>query len=409
MTLFPRTKLIGVASLIFLCACGHSTPLARKVLIESAGPLYSGPDGEVQLGGLSDLIFSGDEAEGDMLTFYSITDRGPNGKELGEGRDTQRPFLFPSFTPQILKISYSKATQRARLVATYPLINIDGSQVSGLPNVSPLVAKEHFDETPITVKGEILNFDPWGLDPEALAKDDKGFFWLGEEYGPSLLKVSPEGKILNRWYPATRNLKKLRGGVDNLPPFLAERKSNRGFEALVWTEKKTLLLFLQSGVPSQDKAEDFHNWVPILEFDPLSETAVGLYFYPLDPRGGKIGAATRTPDGFVVVLEQNGKTDKKAWQRIFTIDLKSADNLIAASLSADAKWKIPPATRPVKKAEFLNLSALGLSPFEKLEGLSVLPSGGVFIVNDNDFGLFETAEDEAAKSFLFEIKKGRSF
>ncbi|KHD89273.1 MAG: hypothetical protein OM95_04330, partial [Bdellovibrio sp. ArHS] len=371
---------------------------AEKILIHSEKPLFANSEGQVLLGGLSDLVYSAAESNKDKKIFYSVTDRGPNGKEKGGKKTPERAFLHPAYNPQILKFEFKN--KRVELVQSIGLkvkvtLKPEPILITGLPNVNPLSNKTGADETPTDSKGTVLNFDAIGLDPEGLALDEQKNFWVSEEYGPSLLKVNSAGVVQKRWLPKGSSTE--RTGIQELPSFYAKRKLNRGFEALVFTPQKTLLVFLQSGVPHLDK-----DLAPILEFDPVQEKTVGVYFYSLSKEGGKIGAATLGLDGRIWVLEQNGKVGKKAWQRVFAIDRTPATNVVKEALASE-DFKIPPKTKPVEKNEVLNLTEKGLQDFEKLEGLSVDPEGFIYVVNDNDFGVHDS--EVRAQNYLFVIKK----
>lgn len=371
------------ALFLLTASCGHREILreappraATKTEIQSQIHLYKKGNKMQGLGGLSDLVYAAAESNPEKLFFYSLTDRGPNGKSQGEGENLRREFLLPDFTPQILKISYDVRLKTAELVGRIPLRR-NGKTLTGLPTR---------EETPLDSKGKILSRDPLGIDPEALAQDAKGHFWIGEEYGPDLLKVSATGEILGRWTPGK-----------GLPAFLAARELNRGFEAITLTAQKTLLLFLQSEVPGHQ-----NKLVPIVEFDPVQEKTIGLAFYPLDPAGGKIGSATLGPEGKVFVLEQNGKQGERAWQKVFALDFSAATKDLS-SLDAPGIWKTPAGTVPVQKTERFDLAKMGLSSFEKLEGLAWTGEQGFAVVNDNDFEV-PTAQGEKIGNFLIFVK-----
>ncbi|NJL23709.1 MAG: esterase-like activity of phytase family protein [Calothrix sp. SM1_5_4] len=169
--------------------------------------------------------------------------------------------------------------------------------------------------------------------------------------------------------------------MKGLPEFLRRRDANRGFEAMAWTAKRTLLLFLQSPLGA-------HGLIPVVEFSPAEEKTVGLYFYRPSPQGGKLGDAALLPDGRILLIEQNGKTGKKAWQKLVAVSLDGADNLIGAALAAGEKFDPPAAdVKTMARSEVVDLSAQGFSRYEKLEGLALSPSGEPLIVNDNDFGI----------------------
>ncbi len=376
-----------------LSACVHKTPQRlltpenQTIAITTTEPLYQSQTGTVELGGLSDLVLDSAQSTEKNWVFYSMTDRGPNGKPKGPKKSAKRPFLVPDFSPQILKINFDLETQKAQVVERLPITRPDGTPASGLPLARSGNGIQ--DEVAVDTKNKDLKLDLWGMDPEGLAKDSDGFFWMAEEYGPSLLKVSAQGKILKRW--------SARDNPSTLPSFLALRKINRGFEAITWTEKGNLLLFLQSELPTQD----YKNFAPVVEFDPKTEKTVGLYFYPLSKEGGKIGAATQAHNKEIFVLEQSGDTGTKAWQKVFKIDLAGAHSVLNEDALSKRDWKIPAGTPALVKTEVADLAST-LNAYEKLEGMTFDPQGRFVIVNDNDFGV---NPENNVKSFLFFIPR----
>lgn len=370
----------------------------ERLLIQDSRPLHEDRTGQVLLGGLSDLVYSSGESNAEVMIFYAITDRGPNKKTIGPKNLPQRPFVFPEFVPQIVKLEYQVRGHEVRVVERRPLIKPDSKNVRGLPNTAVLRGGMTVDEQPVDTKNQILALDPWGLDPEGLALDDQGYFWLAEEYGPSLLKVAPDGKVIKRWYPQGKDI--LRGGQPELPAFLSRRYLNRGFEAAVWLKGGKLLLFLQSELPASSEKM----WAPVVEFDTIKEITTAIYFYPLSKEGGKIGAASLDSSGKIYLLEQNGKTGAQAWQRIFELQLANATNVLKEAQAQGLSYRVSERTVPIHKRESVNLMELGLQDFEKLEGLSLLSEQEMYILNDNDFDV-EGKADDASKSYIFRLKR----
>ena len=55
-----------------------------------------------------------------------------------------------------------------------------------------------------------LNYDPNGMDPEGIAVDKQGNFWISDEYGPFIAKFSKKGQLIQKLQPgngSTRSLK----------------------------------------------------------------------------------------------------------------------------------------------------------------------------------------------------------
>jgi hypothetical protein len=175
-------------------------------------------------------------------TVWAIADRGPNLKIKPAieryGLEHLKPLKKvdgakimprPDIGPTICQLRLQGNT--VRLVRRIPLRGVSGRAISGLPIPSGAAAVEPaFDLT-----GAGLGTDPSGADTEAIVALSDGTFWVGDEYGPSLLHVGPEGHVLQRWVP--KGLEKPLKGADYvvkgvLPAIALRRRINRGFEGL---------------------------------------------------------------------------------------------------------------------------------------------------------------------------------
>ncbi|RYZ78336.1 MAG: hypothetical protein EOP06_29240, partial [Proteobacteria bacterium] len=75
------------------------------------------------------------------------------------------------------------------------------------------------------------------------------------------------------------------------------------------------------------------------------------------------------PDGSFLVIEQNSVAGEKAIHNIYRVTPGNDGEL-------------------VKKTLLVNLVELGLSNFEKVEGLALVDNKTLALVTDNDFALF---------------------
>lgn len=301
---------------------------------------------EVFLGGFSGLSFNKKEA-GEYY-FQTITDRGPNGWP----NEKDRPFLLPEFSPRIINLK-TTANNTLEIVKQIPLIKKNGKPMTGLPNVRT-------EENPVDVFGFTYSIDPDGLDTEALVPDEEGGYWIGEEYGPSLVHLSAEGKMLRRLFPAYE-----------LPRVYAERKANRGFEGIAKIDSK-IFGFLQSPLPIDEK------FSRIVEFDLETFKTSAEYYYPFDDGVDKIGDAVALPNKTMLVIEQNGKTGDKSYKKIYKISLNKSDDKVSKVLVAD-------------------LDQTPFKDLEKIEGIAFIDKNHIAVVNDNDFNIkaetnFKTGE-----------------
>ncbi|MCK9920895.1 esterase-like activity of phytase family protein [Frankia sp. AgPm24] len=349
-------------------------------------------DHGVKLGGIgSDLYPAGAPNE-----FWTITDRGPNGQIKVDGKN-RRTFPVPGFDPAILRVRVEGST--IRVLTAVAITTTHGKPVTGLSNIDGV------DETPYTWDATTkLAFDPNGLDTEGLVRTRNGEFWVVDEYSPSLLRISPTGRVLARYVPAGVRLT----GADypviaTLPAILGSRKINRGFEGITLApDGRTLYLAVQSPLqlPDADTGDASRN-TRILRFDTSATKVTGEYVYRFedvttfdpsaegDPSELKISSLAAVNDHTLLVDE---RTDPVA--RLYTVDLRGATNILGttwdtATTSPSLESLADPSSadvRALRKTLAVDLEAVPGMP-DKIEGVAVLGPRGIAVANDNDFGL----------------------
>lgn len=307
-------------------------------------------------GGLSGLHF--ERSEDDVLIFWSHSDRGPNGEPIEDTQSglTKRPFLRPDFQPFWVRFSLNRITKEVKILDTVRLTLTNVKMITGLPN-------KEGDELPVDVNGKELNRDINGIDPEAICFDGT-HVWMGEEYGPSILKFNLQGQLMRRYVPkgsypsADSDLFKR-----SLPEVLLMRKVNRGFEGLTCKDGKVYGI-LQSPLPKEGTD------VRIFEFDPISEKVEREFLYPVDSKKtDKIGDLAVIGDD-LLVLEQNSKIGDKGIHNVYRVNLNQLDK-----------------AGRLKKKLVKDLVKAGFAFAEKVEGLTVIGSNEIAVVNDNDFAV----------------------
>ena len=227
-------------------------------------------------------------------TVWAIADRGPNLKIKSAikryGLEHLRPLAKvdgakvmprPDIGPTICQLRVQGST--VSLVRRIPLRGASGRAISGLPIPSAAADVEPaFD-----VEGAPLGIDPSGADTEAIVALSDGTFWIGDEYGPSLLHVGPEGQVLQRWVP--KGLERTLDGADYvvkgvLPAIALRRRINRGFEALAASpDERWLYAVFQSPLAHPD-AGSFKRGrhVRVWKLDALTGAVAAQFLYPLD-------------------------------------------------------------------------------------------------------------------------------
>lgn len=304
---------------------------------------------KIKLGGFSSLQFL--KKENDQLLFRTITDRGPNLEEteveIDGAKIKARPFLIPNYIPRVIDFSLNLTSSKLTILKQNELKGKNGAKASGLPLANPVAEK---NETAINLQNEILEGVSLGLDSEGYTSI-KDMHLVADEYGPSLYLFNQDFKLVNSFTADAE-----------LPEDFKLRKINRGFEALA-SDGKYAYAMLQSPLV-HDK-----NKIRLIQFDVGSAKTTQQFFYPID-KADKIGdiAFSNQPNK-LFVLEQNGKIgSEKGIRRIYSVDLNSKAEVLDKTLVVD-------------------LVALGVNAFEKLEGLAVIDSKTLAIVIDNDFGL----------------------
>lgn len=367
--------------------------------------------GDIFLGGLSGLTIKHSPHQENLsnLQLITVTDRGPNTNPYDFDNDgfKDRGFVIPEFNPSIVITEIKE--KRLHIVERIPLKSLKGIQITGLPNENRTAKNQtfnQFDETPFNLNKEKLTFNPNGIDPEGITIDSSGNYWICDEYGPSLLKVSQNGVILKRFLPNVLNSK--RDGIKALPEIISMRKLNRGFEGITMIGDKVYTA-LQSPLPyGKWKNERINH---IIEFDTKKEKTTGHYLYFMEEKGTKIGALARTFDNKILILEQNGKTQEKNFRKIYKLDISKATNVLSLKLDiplTKEKLKKEKIT-PVLKKEFLDLSKGPLNFIEKVEGMTMTNHETIIIAVDNDFGVGKLIDKKSGNLNKSSINKFSSF
>ncbi|MEM6793898.1 MAG: esterase-like activity of phytase family protein [Acidobacteriota bacterium] len=383
-------------------------PLGTTATVNPANPGQTTPGQTILLGGLSGLWFDGVDVFTGRFRFVTVPDRGPNGEPTdldGDGA-VERPFPLPDYQARIVHFEVDPGSGDAFVTRQIPLVRADGSTpVTGLPNIPGV------DEEPVDLFGNPLPYDALGADMEGVVRSQDGHYWTVDEYRPSIYRFDPEGRMIDRFVPAGSGA--LGGqpagayGTESLPAEYSSRRRNRGFEALALDPTTpTLYAFVQTPLANPDRAaSDASDILRILAFDPVAGRPVGEYVYLLEApdlrvaKVDKIGDAVWTGSGRIYVIERDSSVDLTAKKYLFEINLKGATNLLAedapALLAGKTLEEHTPdelaalGIRPVSKIKAGNLPSLGYRAGDKPEGLALLPSGRLAVLNDNDFGLLD--------------------
>jgi hypothetical protein len=356
-------------------------------------------------------------APGDPATvIYTLSDRGPNidcgdaekitgvkTDQICHGDKAGKIFPKPEFNPSIFRVELG-ADGSFTVAETIPLKGSDGTPITGLPN--PLKITK--TEKAYGADGAEIPFDASGLDTEAIVRLADGSFWLAEEYAPSLVHVAADGTILERLVPAgvEADLTAAKYPVSgSLPAILMKRNLNRGIESVAMSpDEKFLYFIVQNPLANPDgDAYKKSRQTRLAKLDLATKQVVGEYVYLLDPpetftqdkadkqNDVRLSEMMALGTDDLVVLERISKTTK-----LHRVSLAGATNILGTGwddlatapsleqLKADdlAGQSIV----PVEKTLWFDSATVADLPI-KIEGVTLVDSATLLLINDDDFGI----------------------
>ena len=341
---------------------------------------------------------------------YSITDRGPN-IEVGDSEDIigidaekdygcdedGKIFPMPNYAPTIFEID----PNTYQIISNITIKDKNGNPITGL--VNPIPSTEYAYDSNFNE----LNPDPNGIDSEGIVKLDDGTYWISEEYGPSLLHVAADGKVIERIVPeglgqyyvnATYNI------TEGLPLIVSKRHLNRGIEALALSPNEDYLYFaLQSPIdnPDDDNYKS-STIIRLFKMDLSNNSIVGEYIYTLDTpetfllddttkqKKVKLSEMTCAGEDKLIILERVSETTKLYYVKLNSTNILNTkwDNL-STQPCVDEMDKIELLDNnitPLEKISVFDNGQNNLTLPEKIEGIG-LNGNIVYMLNDNDFGI----------------------
>lgn len=344
------------------------------------------PDG-LPVGIGSGLLFTG--KQGDVLTFATLTDRGPNADSPKVGDREAKIFVTPDFSPLLMTLRV--VNSKAEATDVRPLHDEKG-KINGLPLQSGVIGATN--EVAFSDTLQPLSGDNRGLDTEGITPDGQGGYWLCDEYGPFLIHVDAQGKILAKYGPQPADQEK--AVARGLPNILKWRQANRGFEGITRMPDGRIIAAVQSTLDIEGKSKKKAQFTRLVSFDPVTGNTA-MYGYPIDTvysknSDAKIGDIVALDNQHLLVIEQGGDRNDVMRNLIYKVDLSRASDLSAFDLSGnypefDSAEKL--AARGItlaSKTVAVDLRKLGWQQ-EKAEGLALIDDRTLAVTNDNDFGV----------------------
>ena len=368
-------------------------------------PNQDGNPQDIILGGFSGLYFEG--FNGNNLRFVTHPDRGP------------LPLPLPDLQPEIVRFELDPTNNNITIIDRINLVQSDGTTpLSVRPNLQAGAQKTAYtDQVATDLSGNLIPNDPLGADLEGIVIDERdNSFWMVDEYRPAIYNFDQGGTLRNRFIPmgtaAAGGQPLGTFGTEIIPSVYAQRRANRGFEAVALNQDtNTLYAFIQSPIDNPDDTEDTtsrnSDLLRILELnitDPTNPLVSGQFVYLLendlfDTNVDKIGDAVWLGGNKFGVIQRDGELGLEANKLVFEIDLSDATNLETDVFNLipgktleehTAAELVTAGITTVDKNLLFNLTDLGYVAGDKPEGLALI-SGGKYpsfaVINDNDFGL----------------------
>ncbi|NIZ01836.1 esterase-like activity of phytase family protein [Thalassospira lucentensis] len=345
--------------------------------------------------------------------FYAVSDRGPNfvcrdvETILGVSEESVchgnkvRVYPTPDYSPSIYTI-FLGDDGSFDIKDVITIKDQNGVPLTGLTN-KLTVAKT---EKPVDANGNELAQSVSSIDSEGIIRLSDGSYWLGEENGPSILRVAADGTVIERIVPfgSQDDFKeagyKVTGG---LPAILVKRQTNRGIESMAVSPDETKLYFMVQNPlanPNADAYKAAKN-TRLFVFDRASEKLTGEYIYQLDDpqsfrndpskkqNAPRVSEVLALGNDRLLVLERTDKTTK-----LHEVKLDGATNILATrwddmSTSPTLEQQNDLASielKAVSKTLRFDSADYPMAP-NKLEGLAILGDGSLAMINDNDFGI----------------------
>lgn len=217
------------------------------------------------------------------------------------------------------------------------------------------------------------------FDIESVRQDRDGNYWLGDEFGPYLIKTDRHGTVLRAQIPlpgvwAPEHAEVLAGTAT------ANLGGSGGFEGMALNASGTKLFTLLEKTVAGDTAKTLR----INEFDLASESYTGwVAFYPLEAEGTAIGDMVAVDDQRYIVIERNGGTATSGtpFKRLYLVDLAG----VASGGTVDKTLLVD--LMAVADPDDLNGdgSTVFTLPYVTIENVLVLDRRTLLVANDNNF------------------------
>ena len=222
------------------------------------------------------------------------------------------------------------------------------------------------------------------LDIESVVRAGDGTFWIGEEFGPFLVHVSSDGRVLEA------PIEYVGGKSPQNPGLGTERPrvpASRGFEAMAASPNGRYLYPIVEGA-FLDDADRRRRYV--YEFDTRARAYTGrTWQYQVDEASNVVGDAfTVRRDKLILIERDNYDGPAAVTKRLYQIDLDSADadGFVEKTLVVD----LLRIANPAGIGTTTSPGAYGVAdpfsfPMVSVETVVGLRDGRILVANDNNY------------------------
>ncbi|BCB79240.1 esterase-like activity of phytase family protein [Phytohabitans flavus] len=224
------------------------------------------------------------------------------------------------------------------------------------------------------------------FDIESLARDYRGDLWIGDEFGPYLVRTDKTGKVLQAPIPLPDGAKSPQS-PDLAPGETPTVPASRGFEAMAVSRDGKWLYPILEGAKTDDA--DQRRRI-VYEFDVRANRYTGRtwWFRVADPSLVVGDAGVLDGRRLVLIERDNEMGPRSVVKRLLVTDLDEvgADGYLGRRTAVDLMRVADPhgVSTPARPNEY-GVGKLFSFPLQSVE--SVLPLGGdrVLVANDNNF------------------------
>ena len=214
------------------------------------------------------------------------------------------------------------------------------------------------------------------LDPESFQRMPDGTFWIGEEFGPSLVHVDATGKVLAPPVQPDGVRSPDAWDLGGAAPTLA---SSKGFEGMaISPDGRTLFPMLEGAVTGDDPATR-----RIYSFDTRSGRYTGLqakvrFEVPGDSLGDMVAL---DKNRFLILERDNNQGPTSQLKAVYLIDTRDRDD----DGYADKRLLVNLMAMPDPQGVAGTKGAFFTFPFVTIEQIAVLDDHHVLVGNDNNY------------------------